>query len=85
MLNGAGALAAWDSRTTNSTQKGHLGGLLQSATYLSALSGGGWLVGSMFLNNFSSVEALKAHGGIWQFGDSILEGWSLLFCSFLVA
>jgi lysophospholipase len=54
MLNGGGAMAAFDSRTDGSTQKGHLGGLLQSATYVSALSGGGWLVGSMWVNNFSS-------------------------------
>jgi lysophospholipase len=54
MLNGAGALAAFDDRTEGSKQKGHLGGLLQSASYVSALSGGGWLVGSMWVNNFSS-------------------------------
>jgi lysophospholipase len=54
MLNGAGALAAFDARTEGATAKGHLGGLLQSASYVSALSGGGWLVGSMWVNNFSS-------------------------------
>ncbi|KAL5047518.1 hypothetical protein BDW71DRAFT_213967 [Aspergillus fruticulosus] len=54
MLNGAGALKAFDSRTDNSTAEGQLGGLLQSATYLSALSGGGWLVGSLFINNFTT-------------------------------
>jgi lysophospholipase len=35
MLNGAGVLEAFDSRTPNSKSTGHLGGLLQSATYLS--------------------------------------------------
>ncbi|KJK86458.1 Lysophospholipase [Metarhizium anisopliae BRIP 53284] len=35
MLNGAGAVAAWDSRSTGSQTKGNLGGLLQSATYIS--------------------------------------------------
>ena len=35
MLNGAGVLEAFDSRTPNSTSTGQLGGLLQSATYLS--------------------------------------------------
>jgi lysophospholipase len=54
MLNGAGAMAAFDDRTDGAKAKGHLGGLLQSATYVSALSGGGWLVGSMWVNNFSS-------------------------------
>lgn len=40
MLNGAGLLSAFDSRSDNATAAGHLGGLLQSATYLSGLSGG---------------------------------------------
>lgn len=75
MLNGAGALAGWDNRTVNSTGAGHLGGLLQSATYLSALSGGGWLVGSIYLNNFTYVQQLQ-NSSIWQFGDSILTGMS---------
>ena len=35
MLNGAGVLEAFDSRTPKSTSTGQLGGLLQSATYLS--------------------------------------------------
>ncbi|KJZ72103.1 hypothetical protein HIM_08476 [Hirsutella minnesotensis 3608] len=48
MLNGAGVLASWDSRSEGSRQRSGLGGLLQSATYISGLSGGGWLVGSEF-------------------------------------
>lgn len=77
MLNGAGVLAAFDSRTSNSTNKGHLGGLLQSSTYVSALSGGGWLVGSIFANNFTSVEAIMNEGDdttIWQLQNSLFEG-----------
>ena len=79
LLNGAGALAAFDRRTPNSTNTGQLGGLLQSATYLAGLSGGGWLVGSVMTNNFSSVQNLMdatpdESGGLWQFGRSILEG-----------
>jgi lysophospholipase len=77
LLNGAGALAAFDSRTTNSTDKGHLGGLLQSSTYISALSGGGWLTGSIFANNFTSVQSILDEGdkaGIWQFQNSLFEG-----------
>lgn len=35
MLNGAGVLEAFDSRTPHSTSIGHLGGVLQSTTYLS--------------------------------------------------
>lgn len=73
---GAGVMAAFDSRTDNSTSAGHLGGLLQSATYVSGLSGGGWLTGSVFVNNFTSVTALRddTSGSVWDFGNSILRG-----------
>ncbi|GKU13142.1 unnamed protein product [Fusarium langsethiae] len=79
MMNGAGAIAAFDNRTTNSSSKGHLGGILQAATYLSGLSGGSWTVGSLYMQNFTSVESIvSAKSGflstLWQFDDSILEG-----------
>lgn len=81
MLNGAGVVEAFDSRTPNSTNTGQLGGLLQSTTYLSALSGGGWLVGSLYTNNFTSINDILAQdtsdtssGDLWQFGNSIFEG-----------
>ena len=79
LSNGAGALAAFDNRTANSTAPGMLGGLLQSATYLAGLSGGGWLVGSLYVNNFTSVQTIQntttdASGDLWQFGNSILKG-----------
>ncbi|KAM5356591.1 hypothetical protein ACJ41O_003237 [Fusarium nematophilum] len=74
MLSGAGALAAWDIRSDGSDKDGNLGGLLQSATYLSGLSGGGWLVGSLMMNNFTSVQESVNYPGIWQMEYSILEG-----------
>ncbi|KAJ8110934.1 hypothetical protein OPT61_g6355 [Boeremia exigua] len=77
LLNGAGALAAFDSRTRNSTSSGHLGGLLQSATYASALSGGGWMLGSIYANNFTSVQNIQDQGEgteIWQFQNSLFKG-----------
>ena len=74
LMNGAGALTAFDNRTSNATAQGHLGGLLQSATYLTGLSGGSWLVGSIFMNNFSTVPDLQYGGDVWQFQNSILEG-----------
>ena len=76
LLNGAGMLAALDSRVQHTTEKGQLGGVLQASTYVAGLSGGGWLVGSVFVNNFSSVEALRddTSGSVWEFGNSILEG-----------
>ncbi|KAH7309512.1 lysophospholipase catalytic domain-containing protein [Stachybotrys elegans] len=74
MLNGAGAVAAWDSRSDGSETDGNLGGLLQSSTYLSGLSGGGWLVGSLFVNNWTSVQDHLRSGNLWQTQDSLLEG-----------
>ncbi|RDL30495.1 Lysophospholipase [Venustampulla echinocandica] len=77
MLNGAGFVAAADSRTENSTNAGGIGGLLQSATYLSGLSGGAWLVGSLYANNFSTVTTLRdgsPGSSVWEFGNSILKG-----------
>ena len=53
MLNGAGALKAFDSREANGTNPGHLGGLLQASTYVAGLSGGSWLVGSIFVSSVS--------------------------------
>jgi lysophospholipase len=77
LLNGAGVLSAYDSRTRNATSSGHLGGLLQSATYVSALSGGGWMIGSIYANNFTTVESIidqGEDGDIWQFQNSLLKG-----------
>ena len=75
-LNGGGAVQAFDSRELNSTAAGHLGGLLQSATYLAGLSGGGWLVGSIFVNNFTTITGLLDNdaSSVWEFGNSIFEG-----------
>ena len=76
LMNGAGALKAFDSRTDNSTVQGQVGDLLQSATYLTGLSGGGWLLGSLYMNNFTSVSSLQSGkiGSPWQFSNSILKG-----------
>ncbi|PMD33563.1 hypothetical protein L207DRAFT_534845 [Hyaloscypha variabilis F] len=77
LMNGAGFLAAADNRTNNATNTGQIGGLLQAATYVAGLSGGGWLVGSIYTNNFSSVQDLRdgsKGSSVWQFGNSIFEG-----------
>ncbi|MCJ1282091.1 Lysophospholipase 1 [Xylographa opegraphella] len=76
-LNGAGAIQAFDSREDNSTAAGHLGGLLQSATYLAGLSGGGWLVGSIFVNNYTTISGLLYNNNassVWEFQNSIFQG-----------
>ena len=77
LMNGAGFIAAADNRTTNSTGSGQIGGLLQATTYLAGLSGGSWLVGSIYINNFSSVVQLRdgsSGSSVWQFGNSIFQG-----------
>ena len=45
--------------------------------YRAGLSGGGWLVGSIMVNNFSSVQSLRDGGpdsNIWEFDSSIFKG-----------
>ncbi|KAF2858682.1 hypothetical protein K470DRAFT_265898 [Piedraia hortae CBS 480.64] len=78
LLNGAGVLEAFDSRTINSTGHGQLGGLLQSATYLAGLSGGNWLVGSLYANNYTSVydilHSTNDRSNLWQFENPVYEG-----------
>lgn len=80
LMNGAGFVAAADSRTTGATGEGQIGGLLQSSTYLAGLSGGGWLVSSIYANNFSTVETLRngrEGSSIWKFDRSIFIGPNL--------
>lgn len=79
MLNGAGQLAALDNRTTNAYKSG-LGGLLQASTYLVGLSGGNWLVGTIAMNNFTSVQTILDAGEIWDLENSIVNpgGWNLV-------
>ncbi|OKL61876.1 hypothetical protein UA08_02278 [Talaromyces atroroseus] len=67
-----GYAPAFDNRTDGATGKGQMGGL-QSATYVAALSGGSWALGSIFVNNFTSVAELQAN--FWNFSsESIFVG-----------
>ena len=71
MLTGAGQLAALDSRTNGANESG-LGGLLDSATYISGLSGGSWLVGSLAMNNWTSVQSIIDNDvSLWEL-DNVL-------------
>lgn len=72
MLSGAGQLAALDNRTRNAAKLG-LGGLLQASTYLVGLSGGNWLVGTIAMNNWTSVEKILDEGEIWDLEHSIVN------------
>ncbi|KAI1739119.1 lysophospholipase [Xylaria scruposa] len=77
LMNGAGFIAAADSRTPGTTNAGGIGNLLQASTYLAGLSGGSWLVGSIFANNFSTIPQLRdgqPGSSLWQFSNSIFQG-----------
>ncbi|EWZ28477.1 phospholipase A2 [Fusarium oxysporum Fo47] len=80
MINGAGAIAAFDNRTTGSTGKGQLGGILQATTYLSGLSGGSWVVGSLYVQNFTTVESIicGSNAFLVPFGNLMIQ--SLKVC-----
>lgn len=71
-LNGAGAIKAFDERTEGSTAQGQLGGLLQSSTYFAALSGGSWALGSIYVNNFTTVTNLQEN--LWDFTEGLELG-----------
>lgn len=73
MLCGAGFMSALDNRTRGAHEHG-LGGLLQASTYMSGLSGGSWLVGSVVSNNFTSVQDIMDNKTkIWDLTYSILD------------
>lgn len=71
MLNGAGSLAAIDSRTPGSSDQGQLGGLFQAASYVSGLSGGGWLMTSLYFNEIPTVGDLLADPNLWDLQNPI--------------
>ncbi|KAK9451588.1 lysophospholipase catalytic domain-containing protein [Limtongia smithiae] len=79
MLSGAGFMAAFDDRTPGATDENHVGGLLQSATYMAGLSGGSWLVGSVAINNFPTIVDLQADEDVWDISSSIFNpgGWEV--------
>ena len=76
MLSGAGMLAAMDNRTVGANEHG-LGGLLQAMTYLSGLSGGNWLTGTLAYNNWTSVQEIidnfEGVNPIWNLTDSVVN------------
>lgn len=73
MLCGAGQLMALDNRSEVLRIYG-LGGLLQSSTYILGLSGGSWLVGTLVLNDWMSVEdVMNPELNIWNLDDTIFN------------
>jgi lysophospholipase len=73
MLCGAGQFAALDGRTPNSMEPGHVGGLVQASNYIVGLSGGNWLVGSIVLNNFSTIGELQHSDKVWNIKYSLVD------------
>lgn len=72
MLCGAGEVLALDNRFLELTTSG-LGGLLQSASYITGLSGGSWLVGTLVLNDWISVGDILSTDTIWDLEDLIFN------------
>lgn len=75
MFAGAGMVAAMDDRTVGAKEHG-LGGILQASSYLSGLSGGSWMVGTLALNNWTSVQSIidntPKKNSIWDITHSIV-------------
>lgn len=74
MLIGAGGLSALDIRTPGSDQPGHLGGLLQGMSYLSGLSGGAWLIGSVYMSNMPTISDIVSQRSHWNLDVNPLIG-----------
>ena len=58
-FTGTGALRAFDARLDAAVQQG-TGGLLQSMTYMSGLSGGSWPTMSFAVHNFPTADEIEA-------------------------
>ncbi|KAJ3194044.1 Lysophospholipase 1 [Irineochytrium annulatum] len=63
LLVGGGVIRAMDDRIPESRQSG-TGGILQLSTYISGLSGGSFLIGSMYTTNFPTIDFL--HDNVWH-------------------
>ncbi|KAI0045904.1 phospholipase B [Auriscalpium vulgare] len=67
---GAGVVSGFDARNESAKAAG-TGGLLQVSSYFAGLSGGSWLTGSLFMNDFPTVKDMVYGNG----GN--LSGWKL--------
>lgn len=69
MLHGAAVINGLDNRNHTAVSQG-TGGVLQLANYLTGLSGGSWLVGSLAINNLPTVTALR---DIWNLTTNLVS------------
>ncbi|KAJ6586847.1 phospholipase B [Mycena vulgaris] len=67
---GAGCLSGLDARNESAKAAG-TGGLLQVASYMTGLSGGSWVTGSLFFNNWPTIKDMVFGNG------GSLDGWKL--------
>jgi lysophospholipase len=63
-LFGAGVISALDSRNASAVAAG-TGGVLQSATYISGLSGGSWAVSSFAIHDWPTSQSLVLGDSGW--------------------
>ncbi|KAJ3017826.1 hypothetical protein HKX48_003360 [Thoreauomyces humboldtii] len=68
MINGAAVLSTLDSRVPNSTY----GGVLGLTHYLSGLSGGSWLLGSLYTSGFPAITA-QLFDNNWDFEKDLVS------------
>ncbi|KAG5363329.1 Lysophospholipase 2 [Yarrowia sp. B02] len=68
MLSGAGQFSALDSRNEIANT---MGGLLQASNYIVGCSGGGWLVGTVAMNNFPTIAQIRSNKDLWQLNDNV--------------
>lgn len=71
MLTASGVIAAFDEKTSGATSEGHLGGILQSSSYIAGVSGGSWLVSSLALYDYLPISKVVNH---WKLKEPLLEG-----------
>ncbi|KAF8071892.1 phospholipase B [Lyophyllum atratum] len=69
-LYGAGCINGLDARNDSAKAAG-TGGLLQVTSYLAGLSGGSWITGSLFFNNWPTMNDMVLGNG------KDMEGWLL--------
>lgn len=74
MLCAAGEISGLDNRTSGAEDHGLL--ILDSASYISGLSGGSWFVSSLVYNNWTSVQDIIDQNGqdnaIWDLEHNII-------------
>ena len=55
---------------------GKMSGFLQANTYISGLSGGGWLVGAIAVHDFATVDTMR--NDYWHLEDNLVAPAGLL-------